>query len=150
MQPQCPDGTSQLGDSFACGYPCEVGTIPYNQDDSFCVTTLCAPDTTKDLTDNSICLKTSVAVQGFGCAAGYTEWIPGQCFLDCPVTFRENGQSCLIPLQRRQLAQFNCPYLYALSDEACVPSPTFLWLLSLLVVLFGIAFVLVPFGRKRQ
>jgi hypothetical protein len=149
MQPQCPEGTSLLGDTFACGYPCESGTVPFNQDDAFCVTTECPPQSTKDSIDNSICNKSSIAVQGFGCANGYTEWIPGRCFLDCPVAFRENGQTCLIPLRRRQLAEPQCPYLFVLSGEKCKPSSTFLWLLSLAVVLIGIIAFVHPWRKRR-
>lgn len=93
---------------------------------------------TKDVNDNSVCWKTAVDKQGYNCSSGSTEWIPGKCFLDCPVGFRENAQSCLIPTKRRRLAQLECPYLSVLSGDKCTPSSTFLWILSLFTILVAV------------
>jgi len=134
MQPSCPTGTTILQDFNACGYPCENGTTVLARDDSFCVGTLCpvtTPSMTKDPVDNSACWKAYVAKTGLSCAAGYTEWIPDKCFIDCPTGFRENAQSCLIPTKRRRLAQLVCPYLSVLTGDKCTPSSTFFWILSI-------------------
>jgi hypothetical protein len=89
---------------------------------------------TKDLNDNSVCYKAFVAKVGYNCAAGYTEWIPNKCFMDCPNGFRESAQSCIIPSRRRRTAPLICPYLSVLVGKQCTASPAFFWVISIFTI----------------
>ena len=153
MQPQCPSGTSLLTSTFLCGFPCDAGTGVFNQDDLYCVGTTCPLQTTKDPNDNSVCIKASTALQGFGCPPGSTEWIPNRCFVDCPSLFRENAQTCLIPLIRRQTAVPACPSFYFLSGQQCVRSTAFIWALSisaLLIIVLAVLYTKYKMPRDKN
>lgn len=136
MQSRCSDPTVRLQDVLACGYPCDPGTQVLISDDSYCVGSSCPPNTTVDLSDNSICWKTPVTKTGYGCPAGNTEWLPGSCYRDCPIGFRENAQSCIIPIRRRRITQFTCPSFFVLTGNSCIPSPTLLLIIFSLIVVF--------------
>ena len=150
MQPQCPPGTSLLTSNFVCAYPCDTGTDVFNQDDLYCVAAECPPETTVDSANNSSCLKASTPLQGFGCPPGSTEWIPNLCFLDCPAMYRENGQSCLIPLQIRQVLPPDCPSFYALTGQQCTLSSTFLFILCLCIIFVFVTAYLYVSPRFRR
>lgn len=134
MQPHCPLGSVPLQNFDACGYPCENGSLVYDLDDSYCVGFTCPANMTKDVNDNSVCNKISVPKIGYSCDAGYTEWLPNKCFVDCPNGFRESGQSCIIPTRKRRIAQLICPYLSVLVGKQCTASLAFFWVISIFTI----------------
>jgi len=130
--PSCPRGSVLLQSSTLCGLPCSSGQVVYEIDDGYCVTASCPPQMTPDTADNSTCWKTPVSKgNNLSCSAGYTEWLPGNCYIDCPVGYRENGQSCLIPTLKRRTVQPVCPVLFSLEGDSCNASPI------LLLIIFG-------------
>ena len=139
MQPTCPRGSVQLSRYANCGLPCLTGQIESTRDDLYCVVSqVCPSGMTLDGADNALCLKPiPIAKNGFGCATGFTEWRTGLCFLDCPVGFRELGESCVISTVSRKTLQPTCIFLFELTGDVCNPSIYAVLLFIAIVVYFG-------------
>ena len=55
------------------------------------------------------CTKTDVVAKvGATCAAGYTEWTQGQCYINCNVYFVESGTFCAKQLSARITSEGWC------------------------------------------
>jgi hypothetical protein len=134
MQPSCPRGTELLNSYTSCGYSCETGYVILSIDDSYCVGSHCPPSSTIDTSNNSLCWKISIPKNG-PCPDGYTAWTPTACYADCPVGFRENGQSCILPTIKRKIILPTCPYLFNLIGDTCQPSNFIYFLIIVLVLL---------------
>lgn len=95
--PSCPLNTSFVVD--ACYPSCPNGTAGSTLYRSLCISTVPCPSGTTDdvtgltcekvVTDNGIVAKTEDT-----CDGGYTEWVTGFCYKDCPTTHLENGKDC--------------------------------------------------------
>lgn len=54
------------------------------------------------------------------CQAGYTQWIAGYCYIDCPVQFLENGLSCFKKSIVRDSSTPTCPtFLTTFGNGTC-------------------------------
>lgn len=134
MQPTCPRATELLNSYTSCGYLCPSGFVVSKVDDSYCAASHCPPNSTIDMSDNTICWKTSIPKNG-PCPDGYTAWTPTACYADCPAGFRENGQSCILPTLKRKVVLPTCPYLFNLQGDMCQPSTLIYFIIILLVIL---------------
>ena len=135
----CLDGYGFLNNNSMCASPCPLNTNIYLLDDRYCVSKTCPADTTVDGTDQSICWKAAIPKSG-SCNAGYTEWTPGFCYLNCPNGFRENGRNCVLSLLPRGLQTPYCGR-FSYFDQAskqCLMANWFIVVTSLFIVLiFG-------------
>ena len=142
MFPSCPNGTTKLKSDNLCVYDCSTNFEPFNQDELYCVKTLCPLDydsnpMLKDLTDNSICIKLPKAKTNGWCDEGFTEWLTDSCFKNCDQTTRDFGQSCIIPVSRRSFVFPECWTLFNLSEnrDFCIPS-IYLILIIVAIVIY--------------
>ena len=142
MLPTCPRGTTLLESYDECGFPCSAGYEPTSQDDLYCVGTVCSESSTVDVNDNVLCWKDFEAKVGTNCDTGTTEWTPGQCYVDCPPTFHDNGQSCIKPTLKRRTASLVCNYFFTLNGANCELSTTIIFSIALIIfLLFAFMFM---------
>jgi len=108
MQPICARGCTYVQGSCYCG--CPTNTIVANEDPTKCypiVGCTATPDLLSDPVFDLVCNKVGVPI-GTGCAAGYTQWRTGYCYVDCPPQYLENGLTCIKKSVGRQLGVPRC------------------------------------------
>jgi hypothetical protein len=94
VQVTCVPGTTLLG--TRCYYPCPFGTIALDTDPSYCVADIQCPSETmfQDYINPNVCFKRAVSPINNVCEPGYTKWSSTICYVDCPIYFLENGNTC--------------------------------------------------------
>ena len=122
-----------------CYEDCPSGYDAAEEDPSICVRNAisCADaGFTSDLVNPStICVKTPVpAVDGL-CATNYTQWVSGQCYINCPPIFQENGLSCLKRSIQRYSILPTCSFFFTFENGACRFS--YFGICILLLILWG-------------
>ena len=123
----CPSGF--LLYQGTCYGACPINTAPANEDPTKCVSqATCAslaPAGTliNDNVFDLVCNKIGTAKVGT-CAAGYTEWQTGTCYINCPSGLLENGLTCLKRPIARQFQNPACDtLLYWYSGTSCTFNP---------------------------
>ena len=108
-----------------CLSPCTPGTEVLTTDPTFCVaTTPCQLNTTQDLVAPNVCNKTSFPASGGSCSTGFTQWLDGECFVNCSSLFVENGLTCIKRTYARDSVYPSCGALQTLDGSTCSLSVT--------------------------
>jgi hypothetical protein len=136
---QCPSNKTLLYSQ--CFSACPVGTIPFTQNETLCVSTLsCPASTTQDLEPN-ICNKNYLTPPVNGvCPIGQTQWIPGQCLINCNLSyFLEEGSSCMKKTIPRTSSNPSCypSFLLSFNSIDCVLSATGFFFIAVVFLIFA-------------
>ena len=121
MSLQCPSNKELIDD--LCYSKCPAGYEVQSVDFMVCVATTPCPYsiTTQDTADNGLCNKVSFSLTNGTCSEGYTQWLSGECFANCPLGFIDNGLSCGKRYLDRVSSYPNCSSSwYTYENGACV------------------------------
>ena len=106
---KCPAGYELVG--TVCYSACPAGTEPSTSYDDACVSTIACPVGTVEDVTGMTCTKvppTGIVETSGECATGYTEWVIGECYINCPPQFLENGTDCRKKIIVRRAAEPWC------------------------------------------
>lgn len=130
---QCNAGDDLI--NARCYEKCPTGTTTNRLT---CVSTLpCPGNTYIDATDASLCVKVVFELSNLGCEAGFTQWFPGACYVNCPPGFTEAGNVCIKRSFDRAATDPYCSSMwetFRLDSRGCVWT-NFAWGFTFFIVL---------------
>jgi hypothetical protein len=138
MTARCPP-SYKLSNGL-CYSPCPTGTSELSADEDLCVSTIqCQAGTSADTTGLS-CLKTSpsgiVTKVGSTCTAGFTEWTPNTCYINCNSSFLENATECRRRVSLRKVTNAWCTsFFQKVNVSDCVYDYTRIYLVVFTILL---------------
>jgi len=138
---RCPVDTT-LQD-LVCFYDCQGTYEPDLEDPYQCVRIGGAPlGFVPKPGSNSIIYKNEPTPTEGGCEPGFTEWVNGLCYINCPAQYADAGTYCVKLSTDREYTQSSCPALYYAPNGSidCILTP---WGITLYVLLFGVASIMV-------
>jgi hypothetical protein len=156
MSLQCPSNKELIDD--LCYSRCPPGYEVQTIDVLACVATVPCPYsiTVQDPADNALCNKVSFSLTNGTCSDGYTQWLNGECFANCPLGFMDNGLSCSKRSLDRLTSYPTCSSSwYVYENGACVygTGSTILifviCLTSTLVILFILFMIMQAVQQQR-
>jgi hypothetical protein len=138
---RCPADTTL--ENNVCFYDCQGTYEPDLEDPYQCVKIGGAPlGFVAQPGSNSVITKNEPTPTEGGCAAGFTEWVNGLCYINCPPLYADAGTYCVKLSMSRDFTPSTCPSLYYAPNGSanCVLTP---WGITLYVLLFSVGALMV-------
>jgi hypothetical protein len=138
---RCPVDTTL--EENVCFYDCQATYEPDLEDAFQCVKTGGAPlGFVLKEGSNSVIIKNEPTPTEGGCEPGFTEWVYGQCYINCPPHYADAGTYCVKIAMDRDYIHSTCPGLYYAPNGStdCILTP---WGITLYVLLFAVASLMI-------
>lgn len=151
MSLQCPSNRDLI--DGLCYTKCPPNFDVQTIDFMVCVSTAACPYsiTTQDPVDNGLCEKVAFPLVDGTCSEGYTQWLQGQCYANCPAGYIENGLSCAKRSLDRSTSYPSCGSTwYTYDNGACVLSTGSTVLILVIALITTLVFLFVLYMLMRM